>query len=106
MKNNLNKITEKIYFLTLFLLSGFIILPAGCEKDVTNIKQPETKPKLVAGCFISPQDTLIIVTLTRSNPIFGTGHNDSNNLSVTDASVIISNGINSVVIPYNSLNEQ
>ena len=91
---------------SLLFLSVSIAMLSGCEKDVTNIKLPESKPKLVVGCFISPQDTLITVTLTRSNPIWGTDHNNSNNLSVADASVTISNGTNSVTVPYNSMDEQ
>ena len=81
------------------------ILLAGCEKDVDNIKLPKTDPKLVVGCFISPQDNYISVTLTRSNPIFGPGHSNTGSLPVEDASVIISDGSNAVTIPYDISNE-
>jgi len=106
MKNNFYKMNKQIYLRIFFLFILFIFLLVRCQKEVTNIKLPETNPKLVAGCFISPQDTLIVVTLTRSNPIFGSGHNSSNNSFVTDASVIISNGINAVAVPYNNTNWQ
>lgn len=86
------------------ILCLFIL--AGCEKTVDNIKLPATDPKLVVGCFISPQSPLITVTLTRSNPIFGPGHNNTNNQSVEDASVIISDGTNTASIPYDALNQQ
>lgn len=98
--------TKQIYFLTLFALTGYIIFLASCRKDVTNIKLPDSTPKLVVGCFISPQDTLIVVTLTRSNPIFGPSHNNSYNALVADASVNLSDGAASITVLYNSDNEQ
>lgn len=97
--------TKQIFILAFFLMATLATL-VGCQKEVTNIKLPETNPKLVVGCFISPQDTIIALTLTRSNPVFGSGHNTANNLPVTDASVTISNGTNSVILLYNSVNEQ
>lgn len=88
-----------------FLIFGTLIF-AGCEKTADNIKLPETDPKLVVGCFISPQDEFITVTLTRSNPIFGPGHNNTNTSPVEDASAIISDGTNTVSIPFDNFNMQ
>ena len=98
--------TKHFLIRSLFFASARTVLLSGCVKDATNVKLPDTPPKLVVGCFISPQDTLIVVTLSRSNPIFGPAHNNSNNLLVADASVIISDGAASVVVPYNSVNER
>lgn len=94
--------SNKIYIVILFTCTLFM---AGCEKDVDNIKLPTTDPKLVVGCFISPQDAWIHVTLTRSNPIFGPGHSSANSQPVTDASVIISNGSSTASIPFQNANE-
>ena len=98
---------KHFFIQSLYFLSATIALLSGCTKDVTNIKLPETNSKLVVGCFISPKDTVIVVTLSRSNPIFGPNHNNnSNNLLVTDASVTISDDAASVTVPYNSANER
>ena len=72
---------------------------ASCTKNADNIPLPNSDAKLVVGCFISPQDSFIVVTLTRSNPIFGKSQNYSS--QPTDATVIISSGSSSMKIPYN-----
>lgn len=95
---------KQMYFSTLFLISLLVVFLTGCTKTVTNIKLPSSEPKLVVGCFISPQDTMITVTLTRSNPIFGSNQNNSNNIAVSDASVVISTNTSSSSIPFNNVN--
>lgn len=59
--------------------------------------------KLVISSFLSPQDTTLAVKVTRSNTVVGdsisllqTGNN------VTDATVTLSDGSKSVVLPYNN----
>ncbi|TAL57825.1 MAG: DUF4249 domain-containing protein [Bacteroidetes bacterium] len=104
--NTIKNMSGKFKLITTLFLPLGIFLLAGCEKTVDNIKLPTTAPKLVVGCFISPQDSWITVTLTRSNPIFGPGHNNTNTLPVEDASVIISDGTNTASIPFNSLSQQ
>ena len=104
-----NKITYKMkknnsIALLLFLSTLFFV--SGCTKDAQNIKLPKSDPKLVVGCFISPQDPLITLTLKRSNPIFGSGHSTSNNSMVTDALVTISNGTNAITLSYNGNDEE
>ena len=90
----------------LLLAALALLLAGGCTKDVDNIKLPTTDPKLVVGCFVSPQASLIAVTLTRSNPIFGPSHSNTNSSAVEDATVILTDGTNSVNIPYNNGNSQ
>ena len=90
----------------LLMLAVSIFMLTSCEKDVTNIKLPSSEPKLVVGCFISPQDSSIIVTLTRSAPVFGPGQSNSNGFPVEDASVVISNGSVSSTIPFSTVNYQ
>ncbi len=41
----------------------------SCERDAT-VELPDTEPKPVLVCFISPQDSMIRVTLTNSRPIY------------------------------------
>jgi hypothetical protein len=90
---------KKYLIIRSYLLLGLLSFMAGCEKDATNVDLPETNPKLVLGCFISPQDTLITVEVGRSNPIFGNNHNTSGHLYVLDASVTLSDGSTSIVLP-------
>jgi hypothetical protein len=93
---------KQIYMRTIVLIPTIAILLASCVKEVTNITLPSSTPKLVVGCFISPQDSGITVTLTRSLPIFDPNHQSNpDNDPIPDASVVISNGINSHPIPYN-----
>lgn len=80
-----------ILFVALFIL-------ASCEKEVTDVKIPGGKPKLVLGCFLSAEDSLITVSLTKSAPIFTQKSTSSSNF-VDKASVTISDGLNSVIIP-------
>ncbi|MEO6903583.1 MAG: DUF4249 domain-containing protein [Bacteroidia bacterium] len=81
-------------FLLLFTLSVF----ASCEKEVTNIQLPETKSKLVLGCFLVPSDTVINVTITKSMPIFNNTSTKAE-VFVENASVTISDGVNSAILP-------
>jgi hypothetical protein len=83
-----------------YLLFALIVL--GCEKDA-NIKLPKAEPKLVIGSFISPQDTIIKVTVSKSTPIFNQNNTNGQNTVLTDASVILSSGSKSIQLPYNSI---
>lgn len=51
------------------LITGIWLL--SCEKEVKNIKLPNSDPKLVITGFISPQDTVIRVNVNKSVPVFG-----------------------------------
>lgn len=69
----------------------------GCELTADNVKVPETKPKLVVISFIDPQDTLLVVTVTNSVPIYNqtTGATEVNN-----AAVVLSDGTTTVSLVY------
>lgn len=70
----------------------------ACEKDA-NIKLPEVNSKIVIEGFISPNDTVISITVRRSKPVFkATAYNINN--PVVDATVLLSDGINSINLPY------
>jgi len=106
MNNNFCKNSKQTFMRIILHVLWPVLVLISCQKEVTNIKLPSSTPKLVIGCFISPQDSLLSLTLTRSNPIFGAGHTNSNNQPITDASVSVSNGTNSVILPYNSKVQQ
>jgi hypothetical protein len=91
----------------------WLLLPlmglAGCELTADNVKVPESKPKLVVTSFISPQDTLLKVVVTKSVPIYGqsttlTGTPYPGGIpNVHDATVVLSDGTTSVNLTTDGL---
>lgn len=95
-----------IVFAGVFCLTGAALLD-GCT-SLRNEVDPNllgaASTKLVVSGFLSPQDTTLAVKVTRSNTVVGdsisllqTGNN------VTDATVTLSDGSKSVVLPYNNV---
>jgi len=75
----------------------------SCEKEVTNIELPEAEPKLVVGCFLSPDNSYTSVTVSTSVPIFGQNNNGSSSSSyIENATVVLSDGINSCQLVYDN----
>jgi hypothetical protein len=87
----------KIIFYCFTLL---LILPS-CEKDA-DVKLPDVEPKLVVSSFISPQDSLIQVSVSLSSPLYNNPNISNEYKPLLNATVTISNGINSYTLPYNS----
>ncbi len=82
-----------------FILFSLIFFCA-CEKDA-DVKIPVVESKLVVNSFISPQDTMIKVRVTLSQPLF----NNSNSVqfsSISNATVQMNNGVNTKTLIYNS----
>jgi hypothetical protein len=79
-----------------FLLIALIFY--SCEKEA-NVKIPETEPKPVLVCFISPEDSLISVSLTNSIPLY-TKNSVKYPYEINNATITISNGSKSVKIPW------
>jgi Domain of unknown function (DUF4249) len=109
----------------LFMLLTLSLL--SCETLVDDLplsRFPELKSKLVLTSFISTIDTVISVKLTQSVPLFGeypkpkiekvlgfngdsitvVNYNEDN--VVADAQVVLANGQNSIIIPYNKVTRQ
>ena len=57
----------------------------ACEKEA-NVKIPETEPKPVLVCFISPEDSLISVSLTNSIPLY-TGNANNYPYEIKNATI-------------------
>jgi hypothetical protein len=70
----------------------------SCERDA-NVKLPDTAPKPVLVCFISPQDSVIRVTLTNSRPIYSTQKSNFPYI-IKNAEVKISMNGTSATIPF------
>ena len=93
-------------FLTLFAIPAVALFFCSCEKDA-NIKLPDIKSQLVVTSFISPEDTLIIVNVTETKPLYKPYYTNyynyyNNNTNLNSATVSISDGTNSVILPYNN----
>ena len=82
------------YFLTLVSTLTFI----SCERDA-NVKLPDTAPKPVLVCFISPQDSIIKVMLTNSRQIYTTQKGNYPYI-IKNADVKISINGTSATIPF------
>lgn len=90
---------NKIFFQSLaaiFLLSFF----TSCERDA-DVELPKTEPKLVLVSFITPQDTALKVTVTRSQPIFEP-YSVNTNSAVADATVIMASTTASVQLTFDA----
>lgn len=80
-----------------------IFLSFACKTLVVDIDIPYTD-RLVVQCFISPQDTLLEVSVTRTEPVIGTIFEGSERYpNIPDATVLLSDGQKTVSIPYKSL---
>ena len=69
-----------------------------CKKEA-NVKIPDTVPKPVLVCFISPEDSLIRVTLTNSIPLY-TSNTNKYPYEINNATITISDGSTSKIIPW------
>jgi len=70
----------------------------ACTKDAT-VKLPDTAPKPVLVCFVSPEDPFIRVKLTNSVPLYSSSTKNYP-FDIKDAEVMISNGITSAQVPW------
>lgn len=57
---------KKILLFTLLINSIYLF---SCEQDA-NVQLPDIEPKLVVTSFISPDDTVIEVNITKTLPLF------------------------------------
>lgn len=97
------KQTSPIRFIALTGLASLVLL-AGCtglRNEVDPGQIGLEQPKLVVSGFLCPQDTLLVIKVTRSNTVVGdslsllqTGNN------VKNATVTLSEGDRFVVLPY------
>jgi hypothetical protein len=84
-----------------FILIAFVFISLNaCEKDA-NVKLPEVESKLVINSFISPQDTVLIVKVTLSQPLYNNSNSGDYN-NVSNAVVQINDGSTTKALIYNS----
>ncbi|HSH68187.1 MAG TPA: DUF4249 domain-containing protein [Bacteroidia bacterium] len=85
----------------LILSAQIIIVLSSCVKDA-DIELPNSDPMLVVSSFISPQDSLVQVAVSLSNPLYTNHQANSKYAPLLNASVIINNGISDYILDYNS----
>lgn len=95
--NNSLFITHMKIFVS-FLVSIFLL--TSCKSLVTDIDIPYSD-RLVVQCFLSPQDTLIEVSVTQTAPVIGDILEGAERYpNIQNATVVLSDGQKSVTIPY------
>jgi hypothetical protein len=91
----------KISIFFSFLASIFLF--TSCKSLVTDIDIPYND-RLVIQCFISPQDTLLEVSVTKTAPVIGDILDGAERYpNILNANVVLSDGQKSVTIPYKTL---
>ncbi len=84
-----------------FLASTFLL--SSCKSLVTDIDIPY-EDRLVVQCFISPQDTLLEVSVTKTAPVIGEVLDGAERYpNILNATVVLTDGQKSVTIPYKTL---
>jgi hypothetical protein len=72
----------------------------GCEEDV-KLDETYVENKLVVQSFISPQDTVLTVRVSETKPLIGTVSTE--NKWIANANVSVSEGQNTLLIPYEKM---
>lgn len=85
--------------LSIILLTAFFFF--SCEKELKDSEFPKVPSKLVVGCFISPQDTVLSVYLTESSPIGTVTDHSSGPKILRNAKVILSSTKGSIELAFN-----
>lgn len=80
------------------LLVCLILSVVSCTRDAT-VTIPETDEKPVVTCFISPQDSFITVSISRSQALYK-GPLSPKPEEIKDALVFFGDENNSILIPY------
>ena len=83
------------------LILFFLVFLNACTKDA-NVKLPVVESKLVINSFISPQDTVIKVEVTLSQPLYNNS-NSGQYLKISNATVQIGDGAITKMLAYNSI---
>lgn len=99
MKNILPVLLRRIGFISFQVLAITLIYGCNFFSPVSEVSPEKflghTSSKLIVGCFISPQDSVVRVSLTESKPLYDTLKQSS---MVTDARIVLYSKNDSLVI--------
>ncbi|MBK9356334.1 MAG: DUF4249 domain-containing protein [Bacteroidales bacterium] len=91
----------KKHNLTIFLITGLQIILGACDSMISEVDAPDSDPKLVVTAFLSPDDDSVSVSVFKSRPLYVPSPGwDSSFPPVNNATVTLSDGLNSVIIPF------
>lgn len=76
-------------FTALVSIGLLIVLLTSCEKLVDDVEPPKIASKLVLFAFLSPEDSIVKVEVSRSRPIFGRNSTGNPLAYVSDAIVTV-----------------
>lgn len=83
------------------LLSGSLFL-FSCESMVTNVDIKQSDPKLVINSFLSPDEDVVIVSVSETSPLFDTVDDNWEVPYLDNADVFISNGTLTKQLSYDA----
>ena len=86
-----------MYIKNIFLVIFLGCMLSNCEM-IVKVPIPETPTKLVVTSFIAPQDTLLEVVVSESTPLYKPNTNTSK--EVLNATVQLSDGANTIILPH------
>ncbi len=86
---------------SLSIICLFIFFTSCSEKDA-DVKLPVIEPKLVIMSFISPQDSIVKVEVSLSQPLYNNA-NSQDHSPISNATVQINNGTNTKTLTYNAI---
>lgn len=93
--------TKAIYALVCWLLG--LVFVSSCDslrQEVNPDRLTKEPEKVVVSCFISPQDTVLAASVTRSQPVLGVANRSF--LDIQNAVVTLSDGSRSITLRYGS----
>ena len=82
-----------------FILGLLILIATGCEKDVSDEVNTVVKPKLAIFSFISPQDTVLVVKVYKTQTILGFSQ-VFDTIGIRDATVTLATDNKSATLGY------
>lgn len=96
-----------ICFLIVLLVGGFLVSCETLVNDINPDRLPTTKNQLVIHGYLSPQDTLISISVQVSEPVLGQIPQSGISLiSVPGAQVLLTNRGRTIEIPYDTRRQQ
>lgn len=90
---------------SILFLSGILFIFTSCENMLSDVEVPASAPKLVVTGFLSPGDDTISILVRKSLPLYVSTPNEDNPFPyVTNATVTISDGADSINLLFNASN--
>lgn len=87
----------------LLIIPAILMIFTACESMLSDVDVPESEPKLVVSGYLSPDDDTISIIVKKSRPLYVPTQGWDNSFPpVNNATVTISDGLNSVTLPFNS----